>query len=50
VLEQIDAPVVERLRQPMAGAVDGKHAPAPGKLGHDRHPIEGTVSAAVDEQ
>ena len=47
VVEQIDAFVVEWVRQPVTGAVHGKHAPVPGERREDRHPIEGTVSAAV---
>jgi hypothetical protein len=31
VLEQVDAAVVERLRQSVAGAVHGEHAPVPGE-------------------
>ena len=50
VLEQVDASVVERIRQAVAGTVDGEHAPMPGERRQDRNPLERAVSAAVHEQ
>jgi hypothetical protein len=50
VVEQIDASVVEWVRQPVARTVDDEHAPVPGQRRQDRQPLEGTVCATVNEQ
>lgn len=50
MVEKVDAAVVEPVRPPPAGRVDGKHVPIPGERRQDRHPLVGAVPDSEQQQ